>query len=65
MFEFVFAKMTKANTQSSNEFDFYMIFAIKNTIGDQPYKFQNIVFKSTKASYFSNAMVKTVPLNNS
>ena len=35
IFEFVFAQMTKANTQSCNEFDSSMIFTIKNIISLQ------------------------------
>ena len=42
-----------------------MIFAIKDTIGGWPDEFQDIVFKETKASDFSNVMVNTVRLNNS
>ena len=42
-----------------------MIFAIKDTIGGWPDEFQDIVFKETKASDFSNVMVNTVQLNNS
>ena len=64
--EFVFAQMTKANRQSCNEFDSSMIFTIKNTIGDWPDKFQNIVSKSTKAFDSLNfMMVKTVLIDNS
>ena len=64
--EFAFAQMTKANTQSCNEFDSSMIFTIKNTIGDWPDKFQNIVSKSTKAFDSLNfMMVKTVLIDNS
>ena len=40
-----------------------MVFTIKN-IGGWPDKFQDIVFKSTKASDISNVMVKIVPLDN-
>ena len=57
--------MAKANTQSCNKFDSSMIFKIKSIIGGRPYKFQNVVFKSTKASDISNVMVKIVPLDNS
>ena len=57
--------MTQANTQSCNKFDSSMVFTIKNTIGGWPDKFQDIVFKSTRASDISNVMVKTVPLDNS
>ena len=64
--EFAFAQMTKANTQSCNEFDSSMIFTIKNTIGDWPDKFQNIASKSTKAFDSLNfMMVKTVLIDNS
>ena len=64
--EFAFAQMTKANTQSCNEFDSSMIFTIKNTIGDWPDKFQSIASKSTKASDSLNfMMVKTVLIDNS
>ena len=35
----------------------------KITIGVLPNKFQDDVFKNTKASDFSNVMVKTVPLD--
>ena len=65
MFEFVLAQMTNANTQFSNKFDSSISFTIKNTIGGWSDKFQDIVFKNTKASNFSNDMVKTVPLDNS
>ena len=65
MFEFVFTQMTQANTQSCNEFDFFGVFTIKNTNGGQTDEFQDIVFKNTKASNFSNVMVKTVPADNS
>ena len=41
-----------------------MVFTIKN-IGRWPDKFQDIVFKSTKASDTSNVMDKIVPLDNS
>ena len=41
-----------------------MVFTIKN-IGGWPDKFQDIVFKSTKASDTSNVMAKIVPLDNS
>ena len=54
MFEFVFAQMTKADTQSCNELESSMIFTIKITIGGWFDKVQNIVFKNTKASYFVN-----------
>ena len=52
--------MTQANTQSCNKFDSSMVFTIKNTIGGWPDKFQDVVFKSTRASDISNVMVKTV-----
>ena len=42
-----------------------MIFTTKNTNGGWSDKLQEIVFKNTKASNFSNVMVKTVPLDNS
>ena len=42
-----------------------MIFTIKNIIRGWPDKFQNIVFKSTKAFDVSHAMVKIVPFDNS
>ena len=42
-----------------------MIFAIKDTIGGWPDEFQDIVFKETKASDFSDVIVNTVRLNNS
>ena len=64
MFEFGSTQMTKANTQSCNKFNFSIIFTIKNTIGSSPEKFQDIIFKSTKASDILNVMFKTVPLNN-
>ena len=54
MFEFVFAQITKANPQSYNKFDSSMILTIKNIIGDWPDKFEDIIFKSTKASDISN-----------
>ena len=57
--------MAKANTQSCNKFDSSLIFKIKSIIGGRPYKFQNVVFKSTKASDISNVMVEIVPLDNS
>ena len=60
----MFAQMTPANTQSCNQFDSSMIFTIKNIVGGWPDKFQDIVFKSTKASDFSIVRVKTVPLDN-
>ena len=47
-----------------NEFDSYMIFTIKNTIVVWSDEFQDIVFRKTKVSNFSNIMVKTVPLDN-
>ena len=65
MFEFLFTQMTQANTQSCNEFDFSGIFTIKNTIEGQTNPFQDIAFKNTKASNFSNVMVETVPADNS
>ena len=65
MFEFVFMQMTKAYTQSCNMFDSSMIFTVKYTLGGWPDKFQDIVFKSTKASDISNVMINTVPLDNS
>ena len=65
MFEFVFTQVTKINKQTCNKFDFSMIFTIKNTIGGWPDKFQDIIFKSTKASDISNVMVKIVALDNS
>ena len=65
MFEFGFTQMTKANTQSCKKFNFSIIFTIKNTIGSWLEKFQDIIFKSTKASNILNVMVKTIPLNNS
>ena len=42
-----------------------MIFTIENTIGGSPYKFQDIIFKNTKGSDFSNFMFKTDPLGSS
>ena len=42
-----------------------MIFTIKNIIRGWPDKFQNIVFKSTKAFDVSHAMVKIVSFDNS
>ena len=57
--------MTKTNMQSYNKFDSSMIFTIKNIIGGWPNKFQDIVFKSTKAFDISSVTVKTVPLGNS
>ena len=51
--------------QSCNEFDSSMIFTSKNTIGGWPDEFQDIVFKNTKASDFSNVVVKTVLLGTS
>ena len=39
-------------------------FKIKNTIGGWPDEFHDIVYKNTKASAFSNVMVKTVSLDN-
>ena len=44
MFEFVPPQITKANTQSCNEFDSSMVFTIKNTIEGWPDKFQDIAF---------------------
>ena len=41
-----------------------MISTIKNIIGGWPDKFQDILFKSTKASDISNVMVKVVPPDN-
>ena len=49
--------------ESCNEFDSFMIFKIKNAIGAWPDEF-HIVYKNTKASAFSNVMVKTVSLDN-
>ena len=57
--------MTKGDTQSCNKFDSSVIFLIKNTICGWPDKFQDIVFKSTKAFDISSVMVKTVPLYKS
>ena len=57
--------MTYVNTPSCNECDSTMIFKIKSTTGGWPDEFQDIVFKNTKAAKFLNAMVKTVPLDNS
>ena len=57
--------MTKTNMQSCNKFDSSMIFTIKNIIGGWPNKFQDIVFKSTKAFDISSVTVKIVPLGNS
>ena len=52
--------MIKANAQSSNEYHSSMIFIIiKYTVGGWPDKFQDIIFKNTNASDFSNVMVKT------
>ena len=65
MLDFVLTQMNNANTQSCNKFDSSMIFIIKNIIGGWPDKFQDTVFKSTKASNISNVMVKIVPLGNS
>ena len=42
-----------------------MIFTTRSTIGDWPDKFQDIVFKNTKASDLSNDMFKTVTFDNS
>ena len=50
--------------ESCNEFDSFMIFKIKNAIGAWPDEFHDIVYKNTKASAFSNVMVKTVSLDN-
>ena len=58
-------KWLKANAQSCNEFDSSMIFTIKNIIWGWPDKFQDIVFKNTKDSDFSNVMIKTFLLYNS
>ena len=63
MFEFAVAQIAKASTQSCNEFDSSTIFTIKSIIGGWPDKFQDIVFKNTKASNFSNVLVKNVPLH--
>ena len=49
---------------SCNEFEFSVIFTIINTIGAWPDEFQDIVFQNTKASDFSNVMVKAVPLDS-
>ena len=57
--------MIKAKTQFCNEFDSSMILIIKNTVRGWPDKFQDIVFKNTKAPEISDFMVKTVTLNNS
>ena len=65
MYEFVFTQMTQAKTQSLNKFDSSVIFTMKNIIGGCADKFQDIVFKSTKASDICNVLVKIVPLNNS
>ena len=54
--------MTKANMQFCNKVDSSMIFTIKNMIGGWPDKFQDIVFKITKASDISSVMVKVAPL---
>ena len=65
MFEFVFTQMTntqKTNTHSYKKFDSSMIFII---IGGCPDKFQDIVFKSTKATNILNIMVNIVSPNNS
>ena len=63
MSELVLTQMTKANSQSCNEFDSSMILPIKNTMGVWPDKIQDTVFKNTKASEFCNVVVKIVPLN--
>ena len=42
-----------------------MIFTIKNIIGHWSDKFQDIAFKSTKASDISKVMVTIAPLDNS
>ena len=65
MFEFVFTQVTKTNTLSCNKFDSSMISTIKDIIGGWPDKFQDIVFKNTKASDISTVMVKVVPPDNS
>ena len=64
MFEFVLRQMTKTNTPSCNKFISSMFFTIKN-IWNWLDKFQDIVFKSTKASDISKDMVKIVSLDNS
>ena len=64
MFEFVPRQMTKTNTPSCNKFISSMVFTIKN-IWNWLDKFQDIVFKSTKASDISNDIVKIVLLDNS
>ena len=53
------------NMQSCNQFHSSMIFTIKNTIGGWPDKFQDIIFKSTRASDISSVMIKVVSLDNS
>ena len=65
LFEFVFTQMTntqKTNTHSCNNFDSSMISTI---LGGWHDKFQDIVFKSTKASDIFNVMVKIVSPSNS
>ena len=46
--------MAQANKHSCNEFDFSMIFTIKNTGEGWSDEFQDIIYKNTKASDFSN-----------
>ena len=52
MFEFVFTQMTKANTQSCDNFDFPMIFTIKNTTGGWSDKFRILFLKVLKLPTF-------------
>ena len=56
-FEFVVAKISNVNMHVCNEFDSCIIRRIKNIIGSWP-------DKNTKASNFSNVMVKAVLFDN-
>ena len=65
MFEVLFMQLTKVNTESCNKCDCSLIFTIKNIIEGWPDKFQDIAFKSTKASDILNVMVNIFPFDNS
>ena len=65
MFEVLFMQLTKVNTESCNKCDCSLIFTINNIIEGWPDKFQDIAFKSTKASDILNVMVNIFPFDNS
>ena len=50
--EFVFTQMTKANTQSCNKFNSFMIFTFENIIWGWPDKIQVLFFKALKLPTF-------------